>query len=241
MILLLRSIPLVRATRNAWRSSDVTIIRRRDSKRWDIAVLVNYLGGQAIVNLGNLDHEFNSLDIPVFNCPDSIRAISTPAALRRTLGDNYIPQYTIKDPHWHKRKGWGGDGKIFHEKELGKCAVMGGDAQKHIEGTEYRIVTVGDVIVQASRKEKKNAGYTNNNSISFDWYWCGIDGIRNNGIIPHVKDAIKNIPNWPYTMFGWDIIVSNNNNRVYAIEINTSPGVNEHTAQRIVNQIKKVI
>ena len=67
----------------------------------------------------------------------------------------------------------------------------------------------------------------------------GIDGIASNGIIPHIKSAITDIPNWEFTVFGWDIIVGRN--KPYVIEINTSPGVNNASAQRIVQQIQRII
>jgi hypothetical protein len=189
------------------------------------------LAGRAIINYGNLGHDFNGCNIPVFNSRDAIRAISSPSGLRRTLND-YIPNSNNNGPHWHKSNGFGGVGKTFHEqKDLG-CSSYSGDTQSHINGIEYRVLTVGDVVVQAARKERID------DSFNFEWTWVGVDGIRSNGIIPHIKSAIENIPDWLYTVFGWDIIVGD---RPYVLEINTSPGVNEHTAKRIVKQIERII
>jgi hypothetical protein len=135
-------------------------------------------------------------------------------------------------PHWHKTSGYGGNGKIFHEEGDGGCRSYNGDRQTHIDGLEYRVVTVGDVIVQAFLKE-----HTGRVGI-FNWSWVGLNGIRNKGIIPLIKAAIPNVPNWEFTIFGWDIMVSD---RPYVLEINTSPGVNNATASRIVKQIERMV
>jgi hypothetical protein len=183
-----------------------------------------------LINLGNLEHDLSIIKVPVWNRPESIRAISSPVALRHRLSD-FIPEQTIRGPHWHKRGGFGGDGKVFHENSLGVCAVIPGDTQKHIEGDEYRVITVGDTVVQSHRKDVLD-GIGN-----FDWHWTGVDGIKSSGIIPHIKQAVQPIPHWETSIFGWDIIV--NGKSVYTIEINTSPGVNEATAARIVKEMER--
>jgi hypothetical protein len=111
--------------------------------------------------------------------------------------------------------------------------VVGYDVQQHVDGIEYRVTTVGDTVVQAHKKELLD-GVGN-----FVWHWVGVDGVRANGIIPLCKKALGNVPGGDYSMFGWDIIVGKDGPIV--IEINTSPGVNEHTAQRIVTQIERMI
>ncbi len=241
-ILGIRSIPLGKETRNAWRHGGVKFIRR--SRNLDrIIDIVDRNDYSAILNLGNRHISANAFNVAVFNDWHSVRAISTPLALRRTLND-YIPPFPSKgDDYWVKGRGFGGVNKYFHTDWPGikQQYVIddNSDRQCHIQGIEYRILTVGDVIVQASRKEKHNEFDPN----GFTWYWVGLDGIRNNGIIPHVKSAITLVPNWEYTVFGWDIIVGNdsNNGLVYIIEINTSPGVNNYSAQRVVEQIKRMI
>ncbi len=235
-IWILRSIPLQKETRNAWRSAGCTLITRSAIRHWNGFTTSKSIGKWgALINLGNLDVSLNHITCPIFNIHDTIRAISTPIALRRTLND-YIPVASYAGPHWHKGKGYGGKDKIFHKSDCKDKHIIASDLQQHINGKEFRVVTVGDVVVQAARKEPHN-GIVG----KFDWYWVGIDGIRTNGIIPHVKSAITNIPNWEHTVLGWDIIVDNNSNDVFTIEINTSPGTNDHTAQRIINQVRRVI
>ena len=222
-----------RTTRDAWRSNGIHIVKRsRDSNR-DVRATIGRVDGRFVINSGSLSHDWAGYPVPVFNTRDSIRAISHPLALRRTLPD-FIPPVSMDGyAHWHKDGGWGGKNKTYHEEGDGGCRFFKGDRQTHIDGTEYRVLTVGDVIVQASLKELTH-GVGN-----FIWHWCGVRGIRDLGIIPLVKEAVQNIPNWNWTMFGWDVIVDSN--RPYVIEINTSPGVNSSTAKRIIQQIERMI
>ncbi len=228
---LLRSIPLGRITRNAWRNNGTHIVRRSADNDRDVRAIVRRVDAKFIINSGSLSHDWSGYPVPVFNHRDSIRAISHPLALRRTLND-YIPAHSNNGRHWHKRGGYGGMGTIYHQHTTESCSHLNGDVQQHISGTEYRVLTVGDTIVQASLKERANV------NLPFSWKWVGIDGIRSLGIIPLLKSAITDIPNWEFTVFGWDIMVDD---RPYILEINTSPGVNDASARRIIQQIERVI
>ena len=229
--ILLRSIPLSRTTRNAWRSNGIHIVKRSRDNDKDVRAIVQRMGAGFVINSGSLSHDWSGYPVPIFNTRDSIRAISHPIALRRTLND-YIPNHSVSGSHWHKYGGFGGRGTVHHENRVAGCTNGPGDIQQHIDGTEYRVLTVGDTIVQASLKERRNV------IGSFNWKWVGLDGIRNGGIIPLVKDAITSVPNWRFTVFGWDIIVDK---EPYVLEINTSPGVNDASARRIIQQIERVI
>ena len=235
-LLLIRSIPTSIQAKSAWKKAGVTIVPRSVTN-----IVDKYDYVDAIINMGNLAHIDleDDIGIPIFNEPDTIRAISTPKALRNIFGEcdpHIIPIATHDGPHWHKGKGYGGANKVFHEDTCKDEHIIASDLQQHIKGTEYRVLTVGDVIVQAAQKDKNENSIHNN----FDWTWVGIDGIRDSGIISHIKKAITFIPAWGFSLFGWDIIYSNSGD-VYTIEINTAPGVNKHSAQRIVNQVRKVI
>lgn len=232
--LLVRSIPLSKETRDAWRDNNIRIVARSKLNHRDISADIQRLRGRAILNMGNLDIDFSRISVPVFNSPKLIRAVSLSTNLRRTLKDtNLLPGQSHKVPHWHKRGGSHGQGKVFHEKLLGECAVMGGETQEHVEGTEYRVNTVGDMVVQAHVKNPLDRVG------SFEWEWCGVDAIRKNGIIPLLKDAVDKVPDSEYSVLGWDVIVGPD--RPYIIECNTSPGVNGPTAERIVNQIERIL
>ena len=229
-ILTIRSVALSKTTQASWKASGAIVFRRRNRETvWDqrFHSTTTY---QAVLNLGNTDMSFEGIPVPVFNPPELVFGISSPVALRRQIPE-LLPQATIMGPHWHKRSGMKGQGKQFHPGTEGQCPVMGGDTQAHIEGTEYRIITVNNTIVQATRKH--------GTAPNFEFEWVGVEGISKGGFIPLLKEATETIAHFGNSVIGWDVI--HNGNRPFIIEANTSPGVNDATAQRIVDQIRKVI
>lgn len=237
MIYLLRTIPLSKKTRDAWRSSGVTIIPRSVTVSHD--GLRNYLlerdSSDYLVNLGRSDSHLDSIidacGITCINHPSVVRSVKTPAALRKTLGDLIPPEPSLKDCFWHKGPGQHGQSKSFYDGGMIPANPPGFDNQKHIVGDEYRVLTVGRKVVQAFRKVKgADTGF------DFDWSWVGVNGIKSANIIPKLHKAIDALDNGNHTMFGWDVIT--NSERAYIIEANSSPGVNEYSAQRIVKEIE---
>lgn len=232
-ILAVRSVPLSKEVRAAWNAHLVSFIRR--DRKNDKLKKIAETRYDALLNLGNTNYDFSALSIPVWNTAESVRAVSRPTALRNTLGEGgFLPPRDFSGPHWHKRGGFGGQGTIYHSKALGECVVPGGDIQKHVKGREYRVITVGDAVVQASQKHKI---VRSKDDWEFSWEWIGVEGIRKGGFIPLVKEAVRAVPNYSQTVFGWDII--HNGKRPWIIECNTSPGVNEATAGRIVRAIEE--
>lgn len=228
-ILALKSIPLSEQTRHAWHETGVRFAHRRRTNR-EIQNLVDEYGYEIVVNLG--DKGFASETVPVYNHINSVMAVMEPLALRRTFNGAYLPNSVHDGSHWHKHSGWGGAGKTYLTGREASCEYFNAETQSHIAGSEYRVISVGDIVVQASRKDQ--IGETIG---EFDWTWIGVNGIRNNGIIPVVKEAVRLIPFWNRTVFGWDFIVSEDNGRPFVIEINSCPGVNDATARRIVDAI----
>ncbi len=224
MILAVRSVPLQPETFAAWNTADLRFRLRDVDRIWK-----PHYGFDAVLNLGNLEHKFDDIPVPVFNPPSIIKAVSTPKSLRRTLGD-YLPSTSRTEGHWHKRPGFGGKGKEFCDDWW--CDTDD-ETQQHVEGQEFRVVTVGQRVVQASTKF-----ISSRSRFDFDYKWVGVDGISKNGIIPVVKAALADLPDSELTVFGWDIIVGD---QVWVLEINTSPGVNEPTAMRVTNAIKRSI
>jgi hypothetical protein len=230
-----RSVPLAKDTMEAWRKQGVIFRRRGRLKVWDTRYHEPHI--QAVINLGNLDMQFGDVPVPVFNQPSLIRAISAPFALRTTMGD-MLPEYTHKGPHWHKTNGYKGVGKKFLPEFEGGCAVIGSESQRHVTGIEYRVISVGDKIVQASKKMPINEGWPPIPT-GFEFEWVGVKGIAKTGIIPYIHEAIKFVPFSKYSIIGWDVIVTDI--QPYIIEANTSPGVNEATAERIISVVKEII
>lgn len=241
-ILAVRSVPLSRETREAWNSAGVRFLRRT-RRLADMPRIVQRYGYDAVLSLGNLEG-IPECGVPRFNSDETIRAVSRTAALRRTLDDDgadtrFMPPLVHEQnpgPHWHKNGGWGGAGVVYHDQFYEGCAEWGSpELQRHIDGDEYRVVTVGDKVVQASRKI--NVEWINGRH-HFDYEWCGVKGVSRNGIIPLLHEAVALIPGGEQSVLGWDIIVGE---RPYIIECNTSPGVNEPTARRIVDAMENNI
>lgn len=225
-----RSIPLSQESREAWRNV-ATIIPRQHRNR--LRVLDRIQPEDVVINLGLSDAV--GRDCIVYNDPVSIRSVLTPQAIRNTMPDLLPPRPGIRDAFWRKGPGQHGNGVSFYDGGMIPPDRPGYDLQKHIEGTEYRVITVGELVVQATRKT--NAVWVNGRH-SFDWQWIGVVGARQvSGLIPLAKRAVGLVPNGPRTVLGWDII-SGTDGGVYVIECNSSPGVNEATARRIVRAIQ---
>lgn len=232
MIYINRSIPLSNVSRDAWRNAGAIILSRSPvkSKRQ----LDKGKEDDIIINLGI--GPLHLWGMTTYNEHESVRSVITPAALRETLGNLIPPWPNVGEEAWWKGPGYGGHNKYRGVNtatgHLEHLMTKSWDVQKHIEGIEYRVVTVGNVVVQAHRKDNRTEI---DDSLMFLWNWVGVKGVSNNGIIPLVKKAVELIPNGDFSMFGWDIIVSEG--RPYIIEGNSSPGVNNTTAKRIVGQI----
>lgn len=184
------------------------------------------------INLGirrviRQDHVINPLEV--------IESVSRPTDLRNTLGRFLPPRPERGEDYWVKGHGYGGSDTFrVTPAENGDGDELYGydraypdqrvDYQKHIQGTEYRVNTIGDTVIQAHTKE----GHEN-------WEWCGLEGIRKNAIIPMVKEAVASVPYGDRSFIGWDII--HDGRQPYILEANTSPGVGLATAQRVVDYL----
>lgn len=231
-IVVLRSVPLHVDTRKAWTVNGCYVAPRKRfaGGRLVLPKTVSRVVG-TVLNLG-CRYDFSDTGLPVFNSLDSVRAISRPADLRATLND-FLPERTVDKPHWHKVHGFGGVGKRFC---VFQCSEDGDDIQEHVDGIEYRIVTVGDRVVQASRKS--NLRWTNGKH-DFDWQWVGVEGVSKKGFIPMLKEAIPRVPDWERMVVGWDII--HDGVRPFIIEANFSFGVNVDTARRVIDMIRSIV
>jgi len=226
----------MKGTNNAWKTVPGLYFadRKRDSRSIERHISArNY---DAVINLGRVDIDFRNCLGRVFNDHSTIRAFSTQRALRRTL-DDFIPEYTHIGRHWHKSRGYGGVGKSFHVETEAVCVGYDGDAQRDIVGAEYRIVTVGDRIVQASRKGERRTLPNGRND--FGYTWIGVEGIRNDGFIPFLKEAVGTVPGGVWSVLGWDVLHDGDVPTI--IEVNTCPGVNSATAGRIVSAVKGLL
>ena len=241
-----RSIPLSQESRDGWRNAGAVVLARNDGRA--IRRLADVSREDVVLNLGI--GTMHLVDCNIWNVPDTVRSILTPAAIRRTMPD-LIPPQDFEGPHWLKGPGQHGVNKQFHDHgegwEVNRCdweldqrPQWAGqwDIQKHIEGTEFRVITVGNSVVQAHRKQRSTLPGLEID-FGFEWSWVGVGGIKNNGLIPLVKKAVALIPNGDRSVVGWDCIVGEAG--AYIIEGNTSPGVNDATARRIVEAIQRLV
>ena len=227
--LIIRSIPLTTDTISVWHTQETKFLRRtRD------AFVSDKIGRwfDVIINLGNVDLSSNHAYI--INHPDTIKAASAPKALRNSLND-FLPLENNNGPHWHKGKGFAGDDKIYHENA---CSVIypSKDVQAHINGQEYRILTCGNKIIQAAKKDNRFS-YGYGVPSDFKYEWIGVEGVRKGGFIPLLRGAVELLPGGEDSFIGWDII--HDGEKPYIIEANFSPGVNEHTVKRLFNALEK--
>ena len=228
-----RSIPLSQESRNGWMGSGAVVLSRNGLRR--ARQLDGFKESDVVINLGLVPAlGVNGI---IYNHSDSVRATLTPSAIRKTMPD-LIPPLPKEPgtPYWVKGPGERGHNKTFYPAwpkhvEWALPEEPGFDYQTHIEGTEFRVITVGDMVVQSYKKLPPIDGVR-------QWEWVGVKGIKDGGIIPLVKRAVALVPNGNKCVFGWDVIA--NQTSAYIIEGNSSPGVSAETAQRIVKQISKL-
>lgn len=219
-ILIVRSIPLSRETQDAWRSQGARFLRRsRDPNAYR-----QYTGYfDHVLNLGN-----SSLTVDharLWNKPTTVQTLTSPRKSREQLHDLLPPvPRNSSHPAWHKRAGRGGSGKIFYPEGTPRptfCSCHNCDWQEHIEGTEYRVNTVGSRVVQVHERTGQNGART--------YTWRGLTGTPRS-----VKRLARTAASrFPHSVLGWDIILDREG-RAYVLEGNTSSGINLSTAERIV-------
>ena len=231
-VLVVRGMPLTAATVQAWKdggqSQDVaTHFMRSGGLPERLADLADRY--DAILNLGRLGLDDYTCGVPMFNITESISMLNSPVHVRRSplavmLPPKAVPVDGMFRNVWVKAKGFHDKGNIFRETiSVGEVAMLGGDAvdvQQHVEGQEYRVVTVGDRIVQASTSEGR----------VYTW-----EGVKSLPRVLHLaaKYAAGLLPT-DYTVVGWDFIVVDGG-EVFLLEGNSSLGVNAATAGRVLS------
>ena len=107
---------------------------------------------------------------------------------------------------------------------------MEGDVQKHISGQEFRVITVGHKVVQVT---KRDGGHLSSDRI---YSWVGVHDAP--AIVKDVARLAARELLSSKTIIGWDVI-SDPDTSAYILEGNSCPGVNEHTAHRILNAVER--
>lgn len=223
-LLLIRSIPISAETKEAWKANGALFMRRTRQLE-----TVAKLPFDVILNLGDSSFDLmDDLTMKWWNLGKNIRMFRSPIAMRENFGDLIPPRPELEETEWwHKTSGRGGSGNTFSDGTVfGDIkSNLAGDFQTHINGAEYRVVTVGKAIVQQHRRE----GTDRNRS----YEWLPAENLPR-GVRPLVKKAVKRIPG--NNVIAWDVIV---NEAPYILEGNASPGVNTATAFRIITEINR--
>lgn len=226
--LLVRSIPLSSTTSNAWRNAGAQFSRR--DRNTESVMSIAY--DRPVINLGASWFAPEGGD--VWNHARDIAPLLTPKATRNRIGD-LLPsnEWLGAGNYWVKGQGRGGRNKTVevvrdhHAYTMLKSRADWNDAdiQRHVDGQEYRVVTVGTKVVQGMKRYGSNADRT--------YEWVGANGtplvLRS-----LVKEAVGRLPS-EKVIVAWDTIISGDD--AYILEGNSSPGVNDATANRILDAV----
>jgi hypothetical protein len=231
-VLAVKSIPLSKETIESWKTLDneqfqLKFLKRSRHPNEALRILQqnNY---SLILNLGN--SELTDEEEIVWNSKSVCDTLRTPGSMRKSPLDAILPPIADwNDPNvWIKGPGRGGWNKTHHLTGLDDNPVpitRDWDCQKHIEGTEYRVLTVGPRVVQSSERLDSNG--------ERQYGWVGLKNTPK-GVKEICRYAASLLPN-QRTLIGWDVIA--NDKAVFVLEGNTSPGLNKETAERIRNEL----
>ena len=231
---MVRSITLAQSLVRTWKELGGWFpMRERTTQSMLELRLTNYDVDSPIINLGNtrfnpdegMLHRYRAHD-KVWNKGEDIRPLVQPASTRTLFNDLMPPQpteYPVKA--WVKAPGFGGRGKEQIELQSARDVPGGWDVQIHVEGQEYRAITVGDKVVQGYLRHGENGDRS--------YVWTGVtnlpDDVRNLAKIAAVRLPGNNF-------IAWDIIM--NDNEIGLFEGNSCPGVNPATARRVLRQME---
>ena len=237
--LMVRSIPLALSTRDAWKESGAMFARRTsDDER------ISMLAGSTtpIINLGS--SQMRLTGVHVWNEAAVIEPLLTPKASRALLG-SLMPsgRYEGAGYYWLKGQGRGGANKekLFmrgassHDELKVRATWMDGDVQQHIDGQEYRVITVGEKVVQVT---KRDGGVLASDRV---YEWVGVTGCDSD--VKDVARMASNLLGSDKTIIGWDVIKPTRTDGYelpFILEGNACPGVNAATAGRILDAIEGV-
>lgn len=199
-----------------------------DNARINGCVPILNMGGSALTQ--DLDPEAT-----IWNPGELINLTRRPADFRNVVGElTPPPPESYPADFWVKAPGAAGRGKTFvHDGEAPGRLPRGWDIQRHIDGEEFRIISVGSKLVQGFRR------MGDNNNRRYEWTGTAqaprnVRKVVRMGIANIARIVDQNPETLPVVL-GWDTII--NRDGAWLLEVNTAPGLNQFTAQRIKNLI----
>ncbi len=219
-IIAIRSVTLSTKTADAWKAAGVRLARRGRSMQ-----SVLDMGYSFVLNLGKSTFR-PPRDIEVWNHGEDIYPLLYPGLTRELLDDLMPPRTLGTGDVWIKAPGAHGRGKYRKAVDRDLVLPREWDWCQHIEGQEYRIITVGHRVVQDFLRHGENGNR------SYEW-------VRMREVPRVLKDtareAARRIPG--NNVIAWDMVYDGTN--AYVFEGNTCPGVNEDTVRRIVTEMER--
>lgn len=220
-ILAVRSVILSTDTADAWKGAGVHFARR--GKTIEQITAMPY---PVILNLGKSGFQPPRSE-RIWNHGRDIFPLLWPGETRRLMGDLMPPQPTdFPADAWVKAPGAAGRGK--YRKAIDQALVLPKewDWQQHIEGQEWRLVTVGERLVQCMMRNGPNGNrrYT----------WNRMN--QTPMILKELaREAARRLNG--RNVVGWDLIEQGDT--AYILEGNSCPGVGRETANRVVKEITR--
>lgn len=229
--LLVRSIPLSSDTRNAWKDAGAVFARRDRNTQQILEIRYD----RPIINLGA--SWFGPDEEGIWNKGTNVKSLLTPALTRLKFG-THLPtnRWVGPDKYWLKGPGRAGNNKTLHNVRtydefnelVSQARWIDGDVQLHIDGQEYRVITVGNKIVQGMERHGENG--------QREYRWVGVNGLPSS-IKRRVKQCNELLDG--DNIIGWDGIVHDSGD-AFVFEGNSCPGVNSATAGRILDAVEGI-
>jgi len=225
----IRSLPLGSKSKEAWREAGAVYLKRGSSEE-RILNIAERVEAEFILNLGRTSFRpmMELTNIPIWNFGTDIYSLLWPGHTREILGDLMPLRPTIFPALvWVKAPGYGGRGKYMEEIASPLVLPHQWDWQEHVEGQEWRLITVGQRVVQDMKRFGENGERT------YEWV-----------PMADTPSAIKDLAREAASrmegnnVIAWDMILTNGG-RALLFEGNTCPGVNTATAARIHTEITR--
>lgn len=225
--LIKRSIPLGRATMAGWRDAGGVFTPRGTPWRTLMDLAQDH---EFLLNLGSTGFSTTTDSVKLVNVGRNISDLVSPGETRRKLWA-YMPPRPVEFPAkvWIKTPGRAGVGKYQEVVEDPLVLPTDWDWQQHVDGQEYRLITVGKRIVQ------NFARYGDNGDREYHW-------VRMFEMPEALKDMVRGAAAMleGTNVIAWDTILTPEG-VPYLFEGNSCPGMSAPTAGRIYREVMRQI